>query len=461
MLNEAITILVLDDEMDLTEAIGLFLRDLPNTSVIETAKPSEAFAIMEKTEIDIAIVDIRLPEMSGLVVLNNIKERFPQTEVIMISAHGDMDIVVECMRKGAFDYFSKPFMLKSLQGAVERTRKYVELKKQLAATEIKLKRIHENLDSRFQVQLSGKSMVISEIQSWINRIASFDNQAVLITGETGTGKEVVAAQIHARSERAMSPFIALNCTAVPEQLFESEMFGYRKGAFSGAETDKPGWFELADKGTLFLDEIGDIPMLMQSKLLRAIEEKKIWKLGASAPIDIDVRIIAATNRPLADMIKKGSFREDLYYRLNLFELKLPSLRERKEDIPMLIDEFITEFAVNLRKKVTSIDPQVYDVLSNYSFPGNIRQLRNLIERAVIICNSDVLNMTHFGHISTEIPHNEETLQSQFSNNLNLLLNEKNLIIKALEKSKGNKTKAASLLGITPQSLLRRIEKLKI
>jgi two-component system NtrC family response regulator len=259
----------------------------------------------------------------------------------------------------------------------------------------------------------------------------------------------------------MSPFIALNCTAVPEQLFESEMFGYRKGAFSGAETDKPGWFELADKGTLFLDEIGDIPMLMQSKLLRAIEEKKIWKLGASAPIDIDVRIIAATNRPLADMIKKGSFREDLYYRLNLFELKLPSLRERKEDIPMLIDEFITEFAVNLRKKVTSIDPQVYDVLSNYSFPGNIRQLRNLIERAVIICNSDVLNMTHFGHISTEIPHNEETLQSQFSNNLNLLLNEKNLIIKALEKSKGNKTKAASLLGITPQSLLRRIEKLKI
>ncbi len=461
MLTDEIKILVLDDETDLAEAIGMFLSDLPNAMVVQAGRPSEAFAAMNQYNIDIAIVDIRLPEMSGLEVLNNIKETHPETEVIMISAHGDMDVVVECMRKGAFDYFSKPFMLKELQSAVERTRKYVELKKRLASAEKKLEFIHENLDPRFHRKLTGKSKSIIEIKNWIEKITEFENQPVFITGETGTGKEVVASQIHARSKRAKQPFLALNCTAVPEQLFESEMFGYKKGAFSGAEHDKAGWFELADKGTLFLDEIGDMPLPMQSKLLRVIEEKSVWKLGATSAIAVDVRIVAATNRPVTDMIAKGTFREDLYYRLNLFELKIPPLRERPEDIPLLIDEFVKEYSGSLRKKIHHIDKKVYEVLTGYSFPGNIRQLRNLIERAVIICNSGTLNLTHFKQALPGNSSPAQTDQLPERVTLNLDKNEAQLITEALKRSKGNKSKAAAMLGITPQSLLRRLDKFNL
>jgi len=456
MSTEALSLLILDDEKALSEEIFMFLSNLPDAVVFEASRPSEAYKILEKESVDVAIVDIRLPEESGLTVLENIKRLYPETEVIMISAHGDMDIVIECMRRGAFDYFSKPFMLKALQATVERTRKFVEMRKRLADAAYINKMMRESLESGGQPLLIGQSKSISEIRNYILRIAKNNAQPVLITGETGTGKEIVAHQIHSMSDRQEHPFLAFNCSAVPEQLFESEIFGYKRGAFSGAETDKPGWFELADKGTLLLDEIGDMPLHMQAKLMRVLEEKRIWKLGASQPVDVDVRVLAATNRPLDKMIEKGTFRDDLFYRLNLFQIKLPPLRERKEDIPELVAAFVDRYSVRLRKKKPDIHESVYRLLSNYDFPGNIRQLRNMVERAVILSSGNILTRKLF-FSDQEIIQKGDNKESQLAV-LNLAMLEKSAIERALEIATGNKTRAASLLGITPQSLLRRLSK---
>lgn len=455
-------LLVLDDEKPILEVLSLYLESIDGITVYKAGKPSEAFKILATSSVDIAIVDIKLPEMSGVEVLKKIKQVYPNTEVIMISGHGDMQTVVECMRSGAIDYFSKPFELKAIQMGIQRTIKFVTLRNELKQAGSVISELAKTMKGTSGQFIGGKSMAIKQVTANIEMFARSDNQPVLITGETGTGKEVAANHLHNLSARSDKGFFAFNCAAIPELLFESELFGYKKGAFSGADADKPGWFEIANNGTLFLDEIGDMPLPLQSKLLRVIEDRKVWKLGAVKPVDVNVRIIAATNQNIQQAINSGKFRSDLYYRLNIFEISLPPLRERKEDIPLLAEEFLRHFSVSIKKPGLKLAPEVIQAFMQYDFPGNIRQMRNMMERAVMLANNHLIDLSLFMFPASA---NNTAHASQFcmpgNEDLNLDQNEKMLIEKAMLKSLNNKTKAAKELGITVQSLIRRIEKFNI
>ncbi len=456
-------VLVLDDEKPILDVISLHLSNTGNLKVFKAAKPSEAFKIMASNHVDIAIIDIKLPEISGIEVLKKIKEVHPGCEVIMISGHGDMETVVECMRHGAIDYFSKPFELKAIQVSVERTMKIIGLQSELKQANTVITELARTMKGAYGQFITGKSLAMKQVMANINMFARSDYQPVLITGETGTGKEVAANHLHNLSSRRDKGFFAFNCAAIPELLFESELFGYKKGAFSGADTDKPGWFEIASNGTLFLDEIAEMPVNLQTKLLRVIEERKVWKLGAVKPIDVNVRIIAATNHNIQEAIFAGKFRKDLYYRLNIFEISLPPLRERREDIPVLAEEFMKYFSISIKKPNMKLAPGVLEALTNYDFPGNVRQLRNMMERAVMLANDNVLEIFHFLLPETpgDVKQQKKGGQASINQDLNLDYNEKYLIEKALLKTNNNKTKAAKELGITVQSLIRRLEKFNI
>jgi len=454
-------ILIVDDEVRLLQELEEFLGNKKFT-VFKALKPSIAFDILEKNEIDILILDIKLPEMNGIDVLKKVKKQYPEIEVIMVSGHGDMSTVIEAMRFGATDYFPKPFRLLDINNAIARTKRFIELNNELKDTKSTLSILSKKLMQNIGVQILGNSKAVSNLIDMMTKVAKTDNTSVLVLGESGTGKELVAHGIHYLSNRSKNTFYSVNCSAVPESLFESEFFGHKKGSFTGATDDKNGWFEIANNGTLFLDEISDMPLIQQAKLLRVLEERKVNKIGSRKSKDVDVRVIAASNKNLEAMALENKFRLDLFHRLSIFVIEIPPLRDRKEDIPILLDYYVKFYSQQMGNQIRTIDPQVTEMLMNYDFPGNIRELKNMIERAVILCEDEVLGCKHF-RLNNQSSINKAKPDSNKidDDNLDLEDNVKTLIIRALEKTNNNKSKAAELLNITWQALDRRIKKLGI
>ncbi len=380
------TVLVVDDEIDIQISLKGILED-EGYKVIVCGSGEEALDILLKeSDIDIIFLDIWLTGIDGIDVLDIVKKRYSDIPVIMISGHGNIETAVQCMKMGAFDYIEKPL---SLEKIVVTAQKALEFR-----------RLHlENQDLRSKVkrdyvqEITGKSEAVKRLKAQIEKVAPTDAW-VLITGENGTGKEIVARAIHKKSKTAQRPMIAINCHAIPAELIESELFGHEKGAFTGADRVHIGKFELAHKGTLFLDEIGDMSLKTQAKILRILQEQSFERVGGTKTIKVDVRVIVATNKDLKKEIEAGRFREDLYYRLNVFPIHVPALRERKEDIPILIEEFITSFCRENGYKPIKITDEALHILMNYSWPGNVRELKNLIERLLIMYAGEEITESH-------------------------------------------------------------------
>ncbi|MDZ4121023.1 MAG: sigma-54 dependent transcriptional regulator [Candidatus Cloacimonadaceae bacterium] len=449
-------VLVLDDEQRLRDEMADYLEG-QGYLVYCAAAPSEAFEILKLHEVDIAILDINLPEKDGLTVLKEIKEVDPDLEVLIVTGQGDMEKAITALRLGAVDFFTKPLRLAELVKSIERTKRFINLSRMYSQVRQNYDHLQNLLYEALGLQMIGHSPAMQAVKDSIQTAASHSDLSVLITGESGTGKELVARSIHQLSSRKDGFFHAVNCAAIPENLFESEFFGYVKGAFTGAVANKPGWFEIADKGTLFLDEIGDMLPNMQAKLLRVSEDGMVRRVGSNRDIFVNVRIITATNKDIRKRVSEDSFRQDLYHRINGFQIHVPPLRERVEDIPELIDCFISSFSTRTGKKITGIETALMERLLSYHYPGNIRELKNMVERALILCNGEKLANKHFCFdplkldSETDCPHCQDEIMD-----LNLL--EKTTIQKALKATANNRLKAAKLLNITWQALERRIIK---
>ncbi len=457
-----LNVLIVDDETGYQEAIEEFLQNQGYTA-FKTGRPTEALKIVEKHMIDIAILDLRLPEMSGTDLLAAIHEINPDVGVIMISGHGDMDDVIEAMRMGAIDFFRKPFKLDDIRLAIERTVRHIGLKQRLNGVETSYQNLLASSDYCIGGAIIGSSPEIQHVRELTRKIASTPCVDVLITGESGVGKELAARDIFMQDTATKGVFYDVNCPSIPETLFESEAFGHRKNAFTGADIEKKGFFEIANEGTLFLDEIGELSPTMQSKLLRVLEERKIRKIGSSIEIHLTLRVIASTNRNLDQMVMNGSFRRDLFYRLNRFSIHIPTLRERRSDIPALIEHFNCKLSQSMKRPPKQINPVVMQALINLDFPGNIRELRNILEKALILSdnNSRTLDWNCFPDLNAhamDIP-TPPTDDSLHLDQLELL--EISLINRAMKLCDGNKAAAAKKLGITRASLHRRIEKHKL
>jgi len=438
-------ILVVDNEERMCKIIKAAL-EMENHSIDIALSGITALEMLHcNPPYDIIITDLKMQGVDGIEVLKKAKEHPSVPEVILITAFASQQTAVEAMRSGAFDYLIKPFEMEELSLRINR----IVTQKEILAENLQLK---EELNLQKVPNIVGKSIKMREVYHLINKVAESD-ATVLILGESGTGKELVAEAIHARSKRAKQRFIAVNCAAVPETLLESELFGYEKGAFTGATERKIGFFEIADKGTLFLDEIGDMSLGLQAKLLRVLQNKEIIRLGGREKIKIDARVLTATNRNLEMMIDQGAFRSDLYYRINIFPLPLPPLRERKEDIPELIEYFLGQLG---EKGITA---QAKMILMEYDWPGNIRELLNILERAAIVAETTI-DVEHLPAITSSLGEKKVTFEIP-DEGINLDDVEKKLIIDALKKAKGNKTKAADLLGLTRRRLYSMMERFGI
>ncbi len=450
-MNYKHTALIVDDEKRITFELKDFF-EINDYDTLRAHSIKEELEILSQRDIDILVQDIRLHDGSGLDVIAQVKENYPNVDIIMISGHGDMDTVIEAMRLGATDYLKKPFSHNDILIALERIRKSRENKSKIST----LSEQKEFITDKVKQKLCSNIVSISESSKAMlesaNRISQFDNVNVFLHGETGTGKEVLASLIHSISARKDELFVPVNCSAIPETMFESEFFGYEKGAFTGAEKNKKGYFQLANNGTLFLDEIGDMPYSIQSKLLRAIEAQEFFPLGSQKSIKVNVRIISATNRNLDKMIAQGNFRSDLYHRLNGFKIELPALKERIEDIEQLTYNFVKRFSNSVKKVIPEISQDVFNHLKQLNYSGNIRELKNIVEKAMIFCDSNTLTLSHFG-----VDKNNDK-NGELGTSLNLEENEKKLIELALKKTNNNQSKAAILLGISRHALIRRLEK---
>jgi two-component system response regulator PilR (NtrC family) len=440
--------LIIDDEANIRRVLKMLLVE-SDIDVHEAGGVKDSYELINNNYYDIAIIDIRLPDGSGIDILKTIKELSTDTIVLIITAFSSTETAITAMKLGAHDYIIKPFNLDEVRIVIKNIRETINLQR-------KVKELQQYAD--IYQNIIGKSNAMKRVFNMIEKIAPFDTN-VLITGESGTGKELVAKAIHQKSRRCNNPFVAINCASLPSELLESELFGYSKGAFTGAYTSKRGLIEEAHKGTLFLDEIGEMPLSLQAKLLRFLEDKKIRPLGGSFEIDVDVRIIAATNKFLNELMQKGEFREDLYYRIATFEIHLPSLRERKEDIPLLIDQFVKLFSKKFNKKITKIDPAFIDYIMQQELKGNVRELKNIIEREIILsedgylrCNVCFTPSQPANLIGTMIPDSGINLNEYLSTI------ERDLLSKALQKAGGIKSKAAELLGLSFREFRYRLSK---
>jgi two-component system response regulator AtoC len=431
-------ILIVDDEQDICDRIARLL-EFEQMEVLTAQNGLSAKRMLENEIIAAVVTDLSMPGMDGLSLLKWIKEEGPEVPVIMMSAYGDIADAVKAIKLGAQDYIVKPFDPDELLFRLKRIVENQKLQRQIEFGQRK------SLDAQDWI---GENPRMLEIKTLLEKIAP-TLSTVLITGESGTGKEVIARAIHQLSPRAENPFIAINIGGVPENLLESELFGYEKGAFTGATSRKHGMFELASSGTLFLDEIGDMPMQLQIKLLRVLQERKIQRLGGTQNFPIDVRILSATNKELEDRIKNDLFREDLYYRLKVIQITLPPLRERREDIPLLAGYFIKKYNSMVGKSVQGIAPDAIKALQGYNFPGNVRELENIIERAVILADTDMITLKEL-EVSPTAP-------KTFVKKGTLDDIQKQVIQEALLRWEGNKTKAAEELGITRQTILNKIK----
>jgi DNA-binding NtrC family response regulator len=454
-LNSQLKVLVIDDEINFTEEIEEFLQNQGFISYTAN-NVHKGRSILKNQNIDLLILDIRLKGINGLDVLKEVKQTYPKLEVIIVSAHGDMDSVITALRNGAIDYLKKPFRHTDIQIAIQRTRKFLDLQRVITSMEAKSSLISQSLQEKIKRDFIGESKQIKQILDLAVTAAKYKNTSVLITGESGTGKENIARIIHYESARNENLFCAVNSSAITDSLLESEFFGHKKGSFTGAINDKKGFFEVSDQGTLFLDEIADMPLNLQAKILRAIEEKTITRVGETDPIATDFRIIAATNHDIAKLIEEKKFRLDLLHRLNTIHIHIPPLRERIDDIEPLLTHYTNDFARKLNKPVPVIEREAINALLNYSFPGNVRELRNMIERAIILCKTESLKASDF---QTGEAHNSEKEKEKI--NFNLEENELKLVHLALKEMNYNQNKTAELLGITRDALIRRMKKYNI
>jgi len=454
-LPDKIKILILDDEKQFTEELNGFFMGSEYES-FEANTPEEGKEILKNTTIDLLILDVRLPGVNGLDILKEVKIQYPNMEVIIISAHGDMDTVIKAMRLGAFDYLRKPFRYIDIQIAIERTQKYIQLQRRLKQVEERNSLISKNLEEKIDRQFIGVSPEILEVFEQAITAAKYPDANVLITGESGTGKENIARIIHYSSERKDHIFCAVNSSAITESLLESEFFGHKKGSFTGAIIDKMGFFEVCNKGTLFLDEIADMPLSLQAKILRATEEKVITRVGDTNQIHTDFRIISATNQDIITRVEKKKFRLDLLHRLNTLHIHIPALRERREDIKPLLAHFVDALSMRLNKPNIRVSKEVFDALQKYDFPGNIRELRNMTERAIILSKGNLLGINDFPVKPPKISSSGDNADS-----INIKMNEIDLIRKALIRSKYNQQAAADALGIHRDALSRKMKKYNI
>ncbi len=464
------TILIADDEVSIRTILSKMMEK-KGYQVLRAKTGEEAYAFLTQTPVDVALVDIRMPELSGLDLLNRQKDYPSHPLIFVMTAQDTMENAVEAMKRGAFDYITKPFDLDELSLLVERALETRKLQ-----TEVKMLR-EQQVHAPYT--LVGKSKPLQEIFKTIGRVANQD-VTVLIEGESGTGKELVAKAIHYQGSRAPNPFVAVNCSAIPRELLESELFGYKKGAFTGAVSDKAGYFEQAHLGTLFLDEIGELPLNVQAKLLRVLQEKEIQRVGDTKVRTVNVRIIAATNRSLKGMVGKGEFREDLFFRLNVVPLLLPPLRERRSDIPLLVDYFIQHYSNELLQRPIQIEAAAKNFLQKQDWPGNVRELENVIRRTLVLNQSGILTREDFeknGYVSSStirsLPALEDLIELQLKSyfqsydtddNLHerfLEIIERPLIRLVLKKTGGNQIKAARLLGLNRNTLRKKIKDLKI
>lgn len=432
-------ILYIDDEISALKAISAILKKEGYT-VLTATSAEEGIEILKNSSVDCLLLDYRLPKMDGIDLLKWLRHSEISIPTIMLTAYGTIEKAVEAMKLGAHHYLVKPvdtqLLLNVLKEAIEKSKGNQKI---------------EDIKSPFP-EIIGKSEAMQEVFYIIQMVAK-SNANVLITGESGTGKELVARAIHNNSLRKSKPFVIVDCTTIPENLLESELFGHEKGAFTGASERKTGLIEIANEGTVFLDEIGELPMFLQKKLLRFLQEKEIQRIGSTQRIKVDVRVISATNRDLEKAVQEGSFREDLYWRLNVVRINLPPLRERKEDIPLLVNHFLNKFSKENNKPIPQLEPEVMELLLSYDWPGNIRELANVMERAVVLSPSGLISIKHLPRRIQEktgwIAKNESSL--------NLLELEKSLIIKALNTTGWNQTKAAEILGISRKQLRTKMK----
>ena len=439
------TALIVDDEPDICELLELTLAQM-NVDTRSALTVGDAQKLLEKHTFDLCLTDMRLPDGNGIDLVRHIQQRYPQTPTAVITAHGNMELAIEALKAGAFDFVSKPVDLKGLRKLVGAALK---LNEQLPETSL---------------HLIGESKGVERVRKMIAKLAR-SQAPVYISGESGVGKELVARMIHEQGPRSGAPFVPVNCGAIPNELMESEFFGHRKGSFTGAVSDKTGLFQSADGGTLFLDEVAELPLHMQVKLLRAIQEKAVRPVGDQKEIGVDVRILSATHKDLAEQVKDGSFRQDLFYRINVIELRVPPLRERSSDVPLLADKFLQRLAADTDMPSAILDPVAKSALIHYSFPGNVRELENILERAITLCENGVVEIDDLCLPDTgekgasplpevDIPDDEEIQLEPYLDKI-----EKEIIMKTLEQTRWNKTAAAKKLGITFRALRYRLKKL--
>jgi DNA-binding NtrC family response regulator len=444
------SILIVEDEAKMRRLLELNLGE-EGFATHAAADAESGLKILGSEKIDLVITDYRLPGMNGLEFLQAIKRANAELPVVMMTAYGSVESAVEAMKFGASDYVLKPFSLAEM---------VLVIRKELDAHKLREENrsLREALGQRYQYKnIVAKSARMQEVLALVERVAP-TNSTVLLGGESGVGKDLIARSIHEHSQRASGPFLKINSTAIPENLLESELFGYEKGAFSGAVSTKPGKFELADKGTLFLDEIGDVPPAIQVKLLRVLQEREFERLGGTKTLKVDVRLIAATNRDLRAALEEGTFREDLYYRLNVVAIDIPPLREHKEDIPALVDFFLARFVKQSGKQVRGLTPAALEKLMDFHWPGNVRELENVLERGVTLSSGPMLDVADI-HLDRPADHPVLSVVPVLPEGMTLEKWEDEIIREALRRAGGNKSQAARALGLSRNALRYRLSKI--
>lgn len=448
--------LIVDDEPDIRELLELTLSRM-NIDCVTAEYVNDAYALLQKQAFSFCITDMNLPDGNGIELVSHIQQHFPQLPVAVLTAYGSMDTAIAALKAGAFDFVSKPVELQRLRDLVNNALKLQGDNKPKVVTA-------EN-----ESPILGTSENVKKLRQQIQKLAR-SQAPVYISGESGAGKELVARQIHALGPRADGPFMPVNCGAIPDELMESEFFGHKKGSFTGAYEDKPGLFQAAKGGTLFLDEVADLPMHMQVKLLRAIQEKAVRAVGASKEVATDVRILSATHKDLNALVEKGEFRQDLFYRINVIQIQVPPLRERREDIGILAAKFLEELAAEWQMSLPHLSPKALVQLETYPFPGNVRELENILERAVTLCDDDVIQPEHLQLPDANHPERRATVTisgetlpdfEAAGESLEDYLTdiEKTAILKALDETRWNRTAAAKKLGMSFRSLRYRLKKL--
>ena len=433
-------ILVVDDEAIVRESLRDWLSDC-GYQVLTAENGYQALEIIEKERLSIVITDLVMPGMDGIELMKKAKDIIPNIQVIIITAYGSITTAIAAMKEGAYDYIEKPFCPERAELLVQKLVEHQGLIEENIS-------LHQKLEEHYRFEnIIAKSPKMQQVIEVIKIVAK-SNATVLITGDSGTGKELVARAIHAQSHRRGKPFVAVSCAALPESLLESELFGHEKGSFTGAYAQKKGKFEIANRGTLFLDEIGEMSTNIQVHLLRVLEEKEFTRVGGNELIKVDVRVVSATNKDIRKAVASGQFREDVYYRLNVVNIELPPLRERKEDIPLLAEHFLKKFAVENQKEITGFSPDATDFLLKYEWPGNVRELENAIERAVILAKNSNIEVA-------DLPHQNLLITSSVSPDKRLKEAEKNHILNILNETQGNYSEAARILGISRMTLYNK------